>query len=147
VQRDKGASTGAAAVTLLGTMFLASGAAAVAGGAQSAATTATAADLQAERNSIDAWRAGRVGRLTSDTGWLTLTGLFWLKQGENSFGRASSNALILDNASLADTAGSFVLAGHQVRFVAAPGAGVTHDGRAVRSEEHTSELQSQSNLV
>src|SRR5256886_5349584 len=105
MQRDKGAGTGAAAVMLLGMMLLAPGASAGAGGAQSAA--ATAADLQAERNSIDAWRAGRVDRLTSDTGWLTLTGLFWLKQGENSFGRSSSNAVVLDNPSLADTAGSF----------------------------------------
>src|SRR5216110_817669 len=103
MQRDKGAGTGAAAVMLLGMMLLAPGASAGAGGAQSAA--ASAADLQAERNSIDAWRAGRVGRLTSDAGWLTLAALFWLKQGENSFGRASSNALSLDNASLADTAG------------------------------------------
>src|SRR6184192_2661558 len=144
MQRDKGASTGAAAVTLLGTMFLASVAAALAGGTQSAAT---AADLQAERNSIDAWRADRVGRLTSDTGWLTLTGLFWLKQGENSFGRASSNALILDNASLTDTAGSFVLAGHQVRFVAAPGAGVTHDGRAVSSLDLTTDAQGEHTVL
>src|SRR5256886_10113486 len=53
----------------------------LAGGTQSAAT---AADLQAERNSIDAWRADRVGRLTSDTGWLTLTGLFSPCLSQNS---------------------------------------------------------------
>src|SRR6266513_2699475 len=119
MHRDRGARIGAAAVMLLGTMLLARGAPPGAGGA----------DLQAERASIDAWRAGRVSRLTSETGWLTLTGLFWLKEGENRFGRDSSNALILDNPSLAGAAGSFVLAGHQVRFVAAPGAGVTHDGQ------------------
>ena len=145
MQRDKGAGTGAAAVMLLGMMLLAPGASAGAGGAQSAA--ATAADLQAERNSIDAWRAGRVDRLTSDTGWLTLTGLFWLKQGENSFGRAAANALLLDNTSLADTAGSFVLAGRQVRFVAAPGAGVTHDGRAVSSLDLTSDAQGEPTVL
>ena len=145
MQRDKGAGTGAAAVMLLGMMLLAPGASAGAGGAQSAA--ATAADLQAERNSIDAWRAGRVDRLTSDTGWLTLTGLFWLKQGENSFGRAAANALLLDNTSLADTAGSFVLAGRQVCFVAAPGAGVTHDGRAVSSLDLTSDAQGEPTVL
>jgi len=144
MHRDTGARSGAAAVMLLGTMLLASGAAAIAGGAQSAAA---APGLQAERDSIDAWRAGRIGRLTSDTGWLTLAGLFWLKQGENSFGRASSNALILDNASLADTAGSFVLAGHQVRFVAAPGAGVTHDGRAVSSLDLASDAQGEPTVL
>src|SRR5207302_7363365 len=83
---------------------------------------------EAERASIETWRAERIRRLTSDTGWLTLTGLFWLKEGENSFGRSSSNALVLDNPSLADTAGSFVLHDHRVRLVARPGGGVTHDG-------------------
>src|ERR1700751_1222129 len=64
------------------------------------------ADLEAERASIEAWRTERPRSLTSDTGWLTLAGLFWLKEGENSFGRAASNALVLDRAALADTAGS-----------------------------------------
>lgn len=91
------------------------------------------ADLAAERASVESWRADRLQRLTSDTGWLTLTGLFWLKEGENSFGRAPANALVLDSASLPDTAGAFVLHDTRVRFVAAPGARVTHEGRAVSS--------------
>jgi uncharacterized protein (DUF1684 family) len=140
MHRDKGARLGAAAVMLLGTMLLAPG-------ASPGASGAAAADLQAERDSIDAWRAGRVARLTSDTGWLTLTGLFWLKEGENSFGRASSNALILDHASLAEAAGSFVRAGHQVRFVAAPAAGVTHDGRTVTSLDLASDARGEPTVL
>jgi uncharacterized protein len=91
--------------------------------------------LQAERSSVEAWRERRVSELTSDTGWLTLTGLFWLKQGDNSFGRAASNALALDNPALADTAGTFVVSGREVRFVAHTGAGVTHDGHPVSALE------------
>jgi uncharacterized protein (DUF1684 family) len=137
MHRDQGARFGAAGVILLGTMLL-SGAQAGAG---------TAADLQAERVSIDAWRAERLGRLTSDTGWLTLSALFWLKEGENSFGRASSNALILEHASLADAAGSFVLTGQRVRFVARPGAGVTHDGQAVASLDLASDAQGEPTML
>ena len=147
MHRDKGARVSAAAMTLLGTMLLAPCAHSLACGAQAGAAGAGAADLQAERVSIDAWRAERVGRLTSDTGWLTLAGLLWLKEGENSFGRASSNALILDNASLADTAGSFVLSGRQVRFVARTGAGVTHDGRAVTSLDLLSDAQGEPTVL
>ena len=77
------------------------------------------------------WRSQRVNSLTSDSGWLTLTGLFWLKAGDNSFGRALLQLAHLDNPALADTAGSFVLTGQQVRFVARPGSGVTHDGQPV----------------
>jgi uncharacterized protein (DUF1684 family) len=146
MHRDQGARVSAAPMMLLGTMLLAPCAHPGASGAQAGAT-AVAADLQAERVSIDAWRAERVGRLTSDTGWLTLAGLFWLKEGENSFGRASSNALILDNASLADTAGSFVLSSHQVRFVARSGAGVTHDGRAVTSLDLLSDAQGEPTVL
>jgi uncharacterized protein len=97
------------------------------------------AALLAERSSVDAWRERRVGELTSDGGWLTLAGLFWLKEGDNSFGRASSNALALDNASLAATCGSFVVTGRQVRFVARPGSGVTHAGEPVGSLDLTSD--------
>jgi uncharacterized protein (DUF1684 family) len=100
-------------------------------GAVTAQAAATSAALASERAAISAWRSQRLARLTSDNGWLTLTGLFWLKEGENSFGRAPSNSLILDNAALAATAGSFVLAGQQVRFIAAAGSGVTHDNEPV----------------
>jgi uncharacterized protein (DUF1684 family) len=101
--------------------------------ARAATATEPGVDSQAERASIETWRADRLRHLTSDTGWLTLTGLFWLKEGENSFGRAASNVLVLDSPSLAETAGSFVLHDHRVRFVARPGGGVTHDGQAVSS--------------
>jgi hypothetical protein len=95
--------------------------------------------LQAERDAVGAWRVQRVNSLTSDSGWLTLTGLLWLKDGANSFGRASSNALVLDNAALAATAGSFEVSAHKVRFVANPAAGVTHDGQPVGTLELVSD--------
>jgi len=91
------------------------------------------AALQQEQAHISEWRAQRVRSLTGDSGWLTLTGLFWLKQGDNSFGRAASNALVLDNPALAETAGVFRLSGQEVRFIANPGSGVTHDGQPVSS--------------
>ncbi len=89
------------------------------------------AALASEQAAIARWRAERVESLTSDNGWLTLAGLFWLKEGDNTFGRAPGNSLVLDNAALADTVGSFVLSAHQVRFAARPGSGVTHDGQPV----------------
>jgi uncharacterized protein (DUF1684 family) len=92
-------------------------------------------DPQAERALIDAWRAQRVAALTSDDGWLTLTGLFWLKDGDNSFGRGAGNTLVLDNPALAEHCGTFTMSGHTVRFTAAPDGGVTHDGQPVGSLE------------
>src|SRR5215475_7527522 len=44
---------------------------------------------------IAAWRAQREANLKSDTGWLTVAGLFWLKDGRNTFGSASTNDIVL----------------------------------------------------
>jgi uncharacterized protein len=118
-------------VLLLALTALALAAPGPAAAGSATAGTATAAQAAAEQAAVLAWRAQRVAALTSDTGWLTLTGLYWLKPGDNSFGRAAGNALRLDKPALAATAGSFVLSGAQVRFVARPGSGVTHDGAPV----------------
>src|SRR5215469_7736821 len=104
------------------------------GGAVAAPGPATI-DAQAERAAIDEWRAQRVTALTSDDGWLTLAGLFWLKDGDNSFGRAAGNTLVLDNPALAEHCGTFILSGHRVRFSVASEGGVTHDGQPVSSLE------------
>jgi uncharacterized protein len=96
--------------------------------------------LEAERATINAWRMQRSSSLTSDNGWLTLTGLFWLKDGENTFGRDPGNSLVLDNSALATTAGSFEVTGKTVKFVARPGSGVTHDGAPVETLELKSDV-------
>lgn len=101
--------------------------------ALSAPVPAAAADAATEQTNILNWRAQRRAELTSDTGWLTLAGLFWLKEGSNSFGSGPGNDLILNNAALAETAGTFQVAGHSVRFTAHPGARVLLDGAAVDS--------------
>jgi uncharacterized protein (DUF1684 family) len=44
---------------------------------------------------ILAWRAQRESNLKSDTGWLTVAGLFWLKEGSNPFGSAATNDIVL----------------------------------------------------
>ena len=136
---------------LASSALLAAGTALAAGGAlaESAPATLTpvraqpsAADLalQAERSGIAEWRLERLDSLTSDSGWLTLAGLFWLKEGENRFGRDASNSLALDNPSLASTAGAFIVTGQQVRFEASPGSGVTYQGEPVQSVQMASDV-------
>src|ERR1041384_8586095 len=94
------------------------GAAATLCAASLASATISNEDLAKERQGVEQWKARRVASLTSETGWLTLNGLFWLKPGKNTFGRSKSNALVLDNKSLAERAGAFVVEGHKVSFVA-----------------------------
>lgn len=52
----------------------------------------TEQDFMAE---IEAWRIDREERLKADDGWLTLTGLFFLKEGDNSFGSSPQNDIAL----------------------------------------------------
>jgi uncharacterized protein (DUF1684 family) len=108
---------------------------------------ANAIDLQTERTTVEQWRTERVAELMSDTGYLTLTGLFWLEPGENTFGRASSNKLVLDHPSLAPTAGAFLLTGTQVRFTASPGSGITHEGQRVTTIDLVSDAKESPTVV
>jgi uncharacterized protein len=86
-----------------------------------------------EQTLVEKWRQERVADLTGEHGWLTLVGLLWLDKGENSFGRARSNHLVLDHPALAPRAGKFILDGNGVHFVAARGSSVTHAGQPVTS--------------
>lgn len=90
------------------------------------------ADAEYERE-ILAWRAARLKKLTAEDGWTTLVGLFWLDPGDNSFGRAADNRIVMDYPGLPDHAGTFRVTGREVQFVAAPGASVLHDGRPVHA--------------
>ena len=58
---------------------------------------------------VEEWRSARLERLTADDGWLTLTGLYWLEQGENPFGSGQDNAVVLPDKSVPDVAGQLVL--------------------------------------
>lgn len=47
---------------------------------------------------IERWHAARIGRLTAPDGWLSLTGLAWLKPGANRVGGAADNDIVLVGA-------------------------------------------------
>lgn len=107
----------------------------------------TAAELAQERQNVEQWKAQRLASLTSETGWLTLSGLFWLQPGENTFGSSTSSKLYLDNAALAPEAGAFVLEDNKVRFVAREGAGVMLDGKPVTDLELASDLTDEPTIL
>jgi hypothetical protein len=45
--------------------------------------------------SILKWRQEKEARLRADDGWLTVAGLFWLKEGKNGFGSDTGNPIVL----------------------------------------------------
>ena len=94
---------------------------------------AASADSGDENARIADWRAKRLASLTSETGWLTPIALYWLKDGENSFGRASDRAFSLNDAALAPDTGAFVLTDGRVRYVAHGSTAMTYLGKPVTS--------------
>jgi uncharacterized protein len=80
------------------------------------------------------WRADRLAELTADDGWLTVVGLFWLRQGQNRAG--SGAAMDLKMAAPAPPElGTFTLEGEHVLFRAAPGVAVRIGGQERRGPE------------
>jgi len=83
--------------------------------------------LQAQKN-VDkwlteeaAWRAGRDREMRSEESWLTISGLFWLDEGENTFGSSSSNRIELPTGSAHSLCGKFIRKGAKITVEAAPG--------------------------
>jgi uncharacterized protein len=96
----------------------------------------TAAPLTdpAYRASVEKWRQAYEADLKSDHGWLSVSGLFWLHEGENTFGSGPLNDIVLPAPAPA-RCGSFEFhAGHTTVHVN-PGVPALLDGKHVDAVE------------
>jgi uncharacterized protein len=84
--------------------------------------------------SVENWRKDYQAYLTSDTGWLTVCGLFWLREGANRFGSDPSNEIVLP-ASAPAHAGAFEFHGGKTTARIEPGVLVTLNGQPVQKAE------------
>lgn len=74
---------------------------------------------------LDNWKSDRISFLKSENGYLNLAGLYWLKEGQNTFGSRARNDLVFP-AAAASSIGSFVLNGDEVRLDVNPDMDVRH---------------------
>lgn len=81
---------------------------------------------------LQEWKQRRVEFLKSESGYLNLSGLFWLRKGDNSFGSAASNSLVFPNSAAAH-AGIFELQDDGVVMRVNENADVRMEGRRVVS--------------
>jgi hypothetical protein len=83
---------------------------------------------------IQSWRADREARLRAEGGWLSVAGLFWLKDGESHFGSDKGNEIVLPSAAPAH-AGTFTFHSGETRFQMAAGVAATlaPDGKPASS--------------
>lgn len=77
---------------------------------------------------IEEWHKRRLDRLTSRTGWLSLAGLYWLKEGKNTFGGAPTNDIKFPKDKTPDFVGSIYLEEGNVRGEINEGVEVLHEG-------------------
>lgn len=90
-----------------------------------------AIEVSPYQKSVEKWRQDYDAKLRSDDGWLTVAGLFWLHEGENSFGSAAGNDIVLPSQAVPSRAGYLDLhAGKTVVHVNA-GARITMGGKPV----------------
>jgi uncharacterized protein (DUF1684 family) len=94
-----------------------------------AAIAVPASADEAYRAEVRKWRDEREARLKADGGWLTLAGLFWLKEGKNRFGTSPSGEIVLPEGSAPAIAGVFELKGEQVTLQLEPGVNARIGGK------------------
>ena len=96
-----------------------------------AKSAARPADQAAYLADVEGWRKEREATITSKSGWLSVAGLFFLKEGRNAFGRDAGNPLVLP-ASAPPRAGWFDLRQGRVFAQVNQGVTATFNNQAVR---------------
>jgi uncharacterized protein (DUF1684 family) len=89
-------------------------------------------DPEEHRAGVLEWHTERIAELRQPDSWFSLVGLFWLEEGESTFGADSSNDLVFP-ATAPPRIGQFVRTGATLRMVVEPRAAVLHDGTPVTS--------------
>jgi uncharacterized protein len=96
--------------------------------------TAFAAENTSYHQSVETWRKTYETKLTSDTGWLTVSGIFWLHDGENRFGSDPLNDIVLP-PSAPPVAGVFDFHAGRTKARLEKGVQATLGGKPVESAE------------
>jgi uncharacterized protein (DUF1684 family) len=111
--------------------------------------SAAAKPANAYQAEIEKYRAARLERLKSPTGWLTLIGLEWLKDGRNTVGAAKDNDIVL--AAGPAHMGTVTLSKGRATFETDASAGmpnsITVDGKRVKKTVLTDDASGEPSVV
>jgi len=80
---------------------------------------------------VKQWDQHRLERLKADDGWLNLVGRTWLKPGENKFGSAKDNDVIIESNKVPDYMGVFIFEDSSVTMKVNDGVNVSLNGEPV----------------
>ena len=82
-------------------------------------------------SNIKEWQRQRIESLTDPESWLSLSGLFWLREGENSFGAAKNNQIVFPGNNLPAQIGITILKADSVYTKIRPDVKVFCDNKPV----------------
>jgi uncharacterized protein len=94
-----------------------------------------AADVATYQKSVEQWRQAYEAKLKADDGWLTVSGLFWMHEGDNRFGSAPGNDVVLAFPPMPANAGRFELHAGKTVVHVNPGVPITLGGKPVETME------------
>ncbi len=80
---------------------------------------------------IEQWHQKRIERLKDENSWLTLVGLHWLKEGENSFGSDKDNDIVFP-ANAPQNIGKIVLKDSVIKLRVNEGVNVINEGKLIK---------------
>ncbi|MCW8803042.1 MAG: DUF1684 domain-containing protein [Ignavibacteriaceae bacterium] len=81
---------------------------------------------------IKQWDQRRLERLKADDGWLNLVGRTWLKPGENKFGSAKDNEVLIESEKVPAYMGVFVFQDSTVTMKVNDGVDILYNGNPVK---------------
>lgn len=86
-------------------------------------------------NTIKDWRKQYETKLGAPDGWLSITGLYWLKDGENSLGTHVTNDIVLPRGAGPKQIGKIIFADGKIVLQTEPGAEMICEEQPVTSLE------------
>lgn len=84
---------------------------------------------------IDTWKTERLSALRGEKGFINLAGLFWLKEGINSFGSSNTNSLIFPKEKSEGIMGSFLWANDSVLIIPAKDVVIVSNGNELTNQQ------------
>ena len=107
--------------------------------------SAGGADTEAYIEQMQQWRQARHDRLSDPDGWMTLVGMEWLEEGENSVGSSGSSDARIPGGP--ESWGTIYLEGDDIRFVPTPGNGITVNDEIVEEAMLIADVQGKPTVV
>jgi uncharacterized protein (DUF1684 family) len=96
---------------------------------------------------ISEWHKKRISSLQKPDSWLSLAGLYWLKEGENRFGDDPSNDIVFPADKAAPFMGSFYLKDTSISINIAPGIEVKHKDNPIQMMILKSDAEQEPSLL